>query len=113
MKNLDIHHVKGQLGSGGSAVNGAIPKRTAGIYFTVLDETTGVNSRFNDVLIDGCDINYVENQGIALDNEDNIYYPAADQLALWVWSCWNWNGVRSFAIVSRSIISKNCWKLYW
>jgi hypothetical protein len=83
LKNLDIHHVKGQLGSGGSAVNGAIPKRTAGIYFTVLDETTGVNSRFNDVLIDGCDINYVENQGIALDNEDNIYYPAGDQLALW------------------------------
>jgi hypothetical protein len=83
LKNLDIHHVKGQLGSGGSAVNGAIPKRTAGIYFAVLDEAAGKNSRFNDVLIDGCDINYVENQGIALDNEDNIYYPAGNELALW------------------------------
>ncbi|WP_396187104.1 T9SS sorting signal type C domain-containing protein [Flavobacterium sp.] len=83
LKNLDIHHVKGQLGSGSSTVNGAIPKRTAGIYFTVLNESSSSNSRFNDVLIDGCDINYVENQGIALDNEDNIYYPAGDQLALW------------------------------
>jgi len=83
LKNLDIHHIKGQLGSGGLSINGATPKRTAGIYFTVLNESTGSNSRFNDVLIDGCDINYVENQGLAFDNEDNIYYPAGDEFALW------------------------------
>lgn len=83
LKNLDIHHIKGQLGSGSLSVNGAIPKRTAGIYFTVLNELSGSNSRFNDVLIDGCDINYVENQGLAFDNEDNVYYPAGNELALW------------------------------
>jgi len=83
LKNLNIHHIKGQLGNGQGTINGAIPKRTGGIYFTVLDEATGVNSRFNDVLIDGCAINYCENTGLALDNEDNVYYPGGNELALW------------------------------
>ena len=83
LKNLNIHHVKGQLGNGQGTINGAIPKRTGGIYFTVLDEATGVNSRFNDVLIDGCAINYCENTGLAFDNEDNVYYPGGNELALW------------------------------
>ena len=77
LKNLYIHHIKGQLGNGESTVNGAIPKRTGGIYFTVLDETNGNNSRFDDVLIDSCTIAYCENTGLAFDNEDNIYYPGA------------------------------------
>lgn len=77
LKNLNVHHIKGQLGNGNTAVNGAIPKRTGGIYFAVLDtlETTSKKSRFNDVLIDGCNIYYCENIGIALDNEWNVYYP--------------------------------------
>ncbi len=83
LKNLYIHHIKGQLGNGSTTVNGAIPKRTGGIYFTVLDETTGNNSRFNDVLIDGCTISYSENVGLAFDNEDNVYYPGDTELTLW------------------------------
>ena len=83
LKNLNIHHIKGQLGNGQGTINGAIPKRTGGIYFTVLDETTGKNSRFNDILIDGCAINYCENTGLAFDNEDNVYYPGGTELALW------------------------------
>ncbi len=83
LKNLNIHHIKGQLGNGSSAVNGAIPKRTGGIYFAVLDEATASNSRFNDVLIDNCAINYCENTGLAFDNEDNVYYPGGTELALW------------------------------
>jgi len=83
LKNLEIHHVKGQLGNGSTTVNGAIPKRTGGIYFTVLNESTGSNSRFNDVLIDGCTISYCENTGLALDNEDDVYYPGGDELTLW------------------------------
>ncbi len=77
LKNLDVHHVKGQLGSGSTTVNGAIPKRTGGIYFTVLGitEQTNSNSRFNDVLVDNCSIAYCENIGISLDNEWNVYYP--------------------------------------
>lgn len=77
LKNLDIHHIKGQLGNGTTVWNGAIPKRTGGIFFTVLGNTElpSSKSRFNDVLIDGCNINYCENQGLALDNEWNVYYP--------------------------------------
>jgi hypothetical protein len=83
LKNLNIHHIKGQLGNGSTAINGAIPKRTGGIYFTVLNENSTSNSRFNDVLIDGCEIGYSENIGIAFDNEDNVYYPGGSELTLW------------------------------
>ena len=83
LKNLNIHHIKGQLGNGQGTINGAIPKRTGGIYFAVLDEATGINSRFNDILIDGCAINYCENTGLAFDNEDNVYYPGGNELTLW------------------------------
>ena len=83
LKNLNIHHIKGQLGNGSTAVNGAIPKRTGGIYFAVLNEATASNSRFNDILIDNCAINYCENTGLAFDNEDNVYYPGGTELALW------------------------------
>lgn len=83
LKNLNIHHIKGQLGNGQLTINGAIPKRTAGIYFTVLNENSSSNSRYNDVLIDGCEINYVENTGLGFDNEDNVYYPGGNELALW------------------------------
>ena len=83
LKNLDIHHIKGQLGNGSVAVNGAIPKRTGGIYITVLDESSTSNSRFNDVLIEGCTISYCENIGLALDNEDNVYYPGGNELTNW------------------------------
>jgi hypothetical protein len=77
LKNLEIHHIKGQLGNGSTVWNGAIPKRTGGIFFTVLGNTElpSSKSRFNDVLIDGCNINYCENQGLALDNEWNVFYP--------------------------------------
>lgn len=80
LKNLDIHHVKGQLGSGETAVNGAIPKRTGGIFFTVLGatETSTSKSRFNDILVDSCQIHYCENIGFAIDNEWNVYYPGGE-----------------------------------
>jgi hypothetical protein len=83
LNNLNIHHVKGQLGNGSTEVNGAIPKRTGGIYFTVLDEASSSNSRFNDIKINGCTISYCENIGLAFDNEDNVYYPGGNELALW------------------------------
>ena len=83
LKNLDIHHVKGQLGNGMDAVNGAVPKRTGGIYITVLDEFSTSNSRFNDILVEDCKISYCENIGLALDNEDNVYYPGGNELANW------------------------------
>lgn len=76
LKNLNIHHVRGQDGSGSTTVNGAIPKRTGGVYFAVLD-TEGANdkSRFNDILIDGCTIAYCDNTGLSFDNEWGVFYP--------------------------------------
>lgn len=85
LKNLYIHHIKGQLGNGETAVNGAVPKRTGGIFFTVLgnSESSSSKSRFNDVLIDSSTIAYCENIGIALDNEWNVYYPGGTEYNNW------------------------------
>ena len=85
LKNLYIHHIKGQLGSGSSAENGAIPKRTGGIYFDVLGitEKSSSKSRFNDILIDSCTISYCENLGLAFDNDWNTYYPASTDYKNW------------------------------
>jgi uncharacterized protein YaiE (UPF0345 family) len=84
LKNLDIHHIKGQLGSTQELVNGAIPKKTGGIFLTVLGatETITSNSRFNDVLIDSCNIYYCENTGISIDNEWNTYYPGGQNSSI-------------------------------
>ncbi|OYU84515.1 MAG: hypothetical protein CFE24_06400 [Flavobacterium sp. BFFFF2] len=82
-KNIDIHHVKGQLGTSETVFNGAIPKQTGGIYFVVLNESAGSDSRFNDLLVENCTIAYCENIGIALDNEDNVYYPGGTEYANW------------------------------
>ena len=85
LHNLYIHHIKGQLGSGSAALNGAIPKRTGGIYFDVLGNTekSTSKSRFNDILIDSCTISYCENIGLAFDNEWNTYYPAGSEYKNW------------------------------
>ncbi len=84
LKNLNIHHVKGQLGSGSTTLNGAVPKRTGGILFDVITgEKTASKSRFNDVLIDSCTISYCENLGLAFDNDWNTYYPASNEYTNW------------------------------
>jgi hypothetical protein len=84
LKNLNVHHIKGQLGNGNNAVNNAIPKRTGGIYFAVLDnnEQASSKSRFNDILVDSCEVHYCENIGIGLDNEWNVYYPGGQNSAI-------------------------------
>jgi hypothetical protein len=46
---LNVHHIKGQLGNGTSTVNGAIPKRTGGIYFAVLGNTEQTNSKSREI----------------------------------------------------------------
>ena len=84
LKNLNVHHIKGQLGSSSTSLNGAIPKRTGGIYFCVLGNTeqTSSKSRFNDVLIDSSNVYYCENIGIAFDNEWNTYYPGGQNSSI-------------------------------
>ncbi|MGB2868309.1 MAG: T9SS type A sorting domain-containing protein [Bacteroidota bacterium] len=70
LKNLDIHNVKGIVGSGNDA------KRTGGIGVeTAADDL--VATRYDDVLIDGCSIGYAENTGIYTDNMISRSDPAA------------------------------------
>lgn len=62
LKNLHIHHIKGLPG------NGSDSKKTAGIYIAVTDDSEHF-TRFDDILIDGCTIHDVANEGIALNHE--------------------------------------------
>lgn len=62
LKNLHIHHVKGLPG------NSLAAKKTAGIYFGVIDDTNCF-TRFDDVLIESCSIHDIANQGIAISHD--------------------------------------------
>lgn len=62
LRDMHIHHVKGLPG------NSLTAKKTAGIYFGVTDDTAYF-TRFDDVLIEGCSIHDVANQGIALSHD--------------------------------------------
>lgn len=62
LKNLSIHNIKGKRG------HNAEEKKTAGVYFTVSDDRI-MPTRFHDILIEGCSIYSVENEGIVTNNE--------------------------------------------
>src|SRR5690554_4819445 len=62
LKNLRIHHIKGIPGNDTKA------KRTAGIFIAVTDDSKK-DTRFDDILIDGCTIHDVVNEGIVLNHE--------------------------------------------
>ena len=61
-KNLKIHHIKGIPGNDSKA------KRTTGIFIAVTDDSKK-DTRFDDILIDGCTIHDVVNEGIVLNHE--------------------------------------------
>lgn len=62
LKNLVIHDVKGIVGGTSAA------KRTAGIYIATVDDS-GTDTRFNDILIEDCELYNISNQGIVTNNE--------------------------------------------
>ena len=62
LKNLTIHDIKGTVG------NSDADKRSAGIYFSVINDNS-VDTRFNDILIEGCHIYNCQNQGIVTNND--------------------------------------------
>ncbi|MGV8092348.1 MAG: right-handed parallel beta-helix repeat-containing protein [Mangrovibacterium sp.] len=62
IKNLRIHHIKGIPGNDSKA------KRTAGIFISVTDDREKP-TRFDNILIDGCTIHDVVNEGIVLNHE--------------------------------------------
>ncbi|MGV3642327.1 MAG: hypothetical protein ACO1NZ_17520 [Adhaeribacter sp.] len=69
LKNLDIHHIKGMIG------NGHKEKRTAGIYITTQSDKHKP-TRYNDILIEGCHLHHIQNQGIATSHETALFdYP--------------------------------------
>lgn len=62
IRNLVIHHIKGIIGQERKA------KRTAGVEFNVTHDKS-VPTRFNDLLVEGCHMYAIDNQGIVLNNE--------------------------------------------
>ena len=65
LKNLHIHHIKGLEGHGNTE------KRTAGIYFATVSDTI-TPTRFDDILVEGCKIHHIYNQGIVTNNETGM-----------------------------------------
>lgn len=68
LKNLYIHNVKGLIG------DDLIHKKTAGIGIETNDNGT-VPTRCDDLLIEGCTIAYIENQGLYTANLASNDYP--------------------------------------
>ncbi len=65
LKNLVIHDIKGTVG------NTDDDKKSAGIYFTVTNDNT-VDTRFNDVLVEECQIYNIQNEGIVTNNNVKV-----------------------------------------
>ena len=65
LKNLHIHHIMGFEGHGNKE------KRTAGIYFVTLEDDS-IATRFDDILVEGCEIHHIFNQGIVTNNESGL-----------------------------------------
>lgn len=69
LKNLVIHDIRGTVG------NELKAKKTAGVYFAVTDDSE-LPTRFDDILVEGCEIYNIQNQGIVTNNEvDHADYP--------------------------------------
>ncbi len=92
LKNLYIHHISGIIGNTTEA------KRTGGINFRVLSETTP--TRFNDILIENCEIVTVNGSGIS-NEASTADYPGTGK--------WYQRKYTNYIIRSNSIsdISKN------
>jgi beta-glucosidase len=68
LKNLRIHDVRGVLATGGDYNNG---KDSAGIGFEATAAAGGV--RFDDLLVDGCDLFTIDSTGIFTKGASRIY----------------------------------------
>lgn len=65
LQNLSIHDIRGTVG------NELSDKKSAGIYFTVADDRT-ISTRYDNILIEGCEIYNCQNQGIVINNEVKV-----------------------------------------
>lgn len=95
LKGLHIHHIKGIVGQGRAE------KRTSGIAFATVDVSEG-ESRFDDILIDGCVIHDCDNQGIISECQDRVEaYPGTGE--------WHLGKITNAVITNNLIynISKN------
>lgn len=73
LRDLDIHHISGIVGHGDKE------KRTAGIHINTLKDKIKA-TRFNDILVEGCHIHHIENQGIATNNDVSVSnYPGTPE----------------------------------
>jgi hypothetical protein len=60
LRNLNIHNVKGSVGQSRSN------KRTGGIGFAIVS-VANQESHFNDILVEGCTIQFCDNQGLIFE----------------------------------------------
>ncbi|MCK4746431.1 MAG: hypothetical protein KAT15_05325, partial [Bacteroidales bacterium] len=65
LRNLHIHHIMGLEG------HNNIHKRTAGIYFACVSDDLKP-TRFDDILVEGCEIHHIYNQGIVTNSESGL-----------------------------------------
>lgn len=65
LKGLHIHHIMGLEGHGNQH------KRTAGVYIATVNDKEKL-TRFNDILVEGCEIHHIFNQGIVTNNETGL-----------------------------------------
>jgi hypothetical protein len=87
VRNCYIHNIKGKIGSDGDLT----AKRTGGIVVETIADTTA--TRFNDILIENCEISTVDQQGIALNNkETSTDYPGTT----------NWNRRKFTNVIIRN-----------
>jgi hypothetical protein len=65
LKNLIIHDVKGTVG------NDLADKKSAGIYFTVVNDDIK-DTRYDDILVANCEIYNIQNQGIVTSHDITV-----------------------------------------
>jgi hypothetical protein len=96
VRNLYIHNIKGIVDE--TSMEG---KRTGGIIVETIDDTN-TPTRFNDILIEGCVISTVDNQGIAINNQKSVSdYPGT--------AAWDKRKITNLVIRNNSIndVAKN------
>jgi hypothetical protein len=96
VRNLYIHNIKGIVDE--TSMEG---KRTGGIIVETIDDNT-TPTRFNDILIEGCVISTVDNQGIAINNQKSVAdYPGT--------AAWDKRKITNLVIRNNSIndVAKN------
>ncbi len=102
LKKLQIHHIKGLEGHDNKH------KRTAGVYIATVDDEKKP-TRFDDILVEGCEIHHIYNQGIVTNNEAGLGdYPGTGSFHLKKFTRVRINGNTVHHISKNAMIVRLC-----